>query len=48
LFAPLGADLCSQITRDQGSECKDTAAVGPKLAIVAPVDPDRPIKLGRK
>ena len=38
--------LRDQITRDKGSECKDTAAVGPKLAI-AP-DPDKPIKLGRK
>jgi truncated hemoglobin YjbI len=40
--------LRSQITRDQGSECKDTSAAGPKLAIVAPQDPDRPVKLGRK
>ena len=37
--------LRSQITRDQGSECKDTGA-GPRLAIAA--DPDRAIKLGRK
>jgi hemoglobin len=40
--------LRSQITRDQGSECKDTGAAGPRLAIVAPDDPARPIKLGRK
>jgi hemoglobin len=40
--------LRSQITRDQGSECKDTAAAGPKLAVVATADPDRPIKLGRR
>jgi len=38
--------LRSQVTRDTGSECKDTSVVAPKLAI-AP-DPDRPIKLGRK
>jgi hemoglobin len=40
--------LRGQITRDRGSECEDTAAAGPKLAIVAPANPDRPIKLGRK
>jgi hemoglobin len=40
--------LRSQITRDHGSECKDTGAAGPKLAIAAPDDPGRPIKLGRK
>lgn len=40
--------LRGQITRDRGSECKDTAAAGPKLAVVAPADPDRPIKLGRR
>jgi len=40
--------LRSQITRDQGSECKDTAAAGPKLAVVATADPDRPIKLRRR
>lgn len=39
--------LRGQITRDRGSECQDTAAAGPKLAF-APVDPDRPIKLGRR
>lgn len=38
--------LRSQITRDQGSECKDTSSAGPKLAI-AP-DPDKPIKLKRR
>lgn len=38
--------LRHQITRDRGSECDDTAAARPRLAI-AP-DPDRPIKLGRK
>jgi hemoglobin len=38
--------LRSQITRDQGSECKDTAAAGPRLAVVG--DPARTIKLGRK
>jgi len=40
--------LRGQITRDQGSECDDTAAARPKLAIIAPGDPARPIKLGRK
>src|ERR1051325_1293198 len=40
--------LRGQITRDQGSECKDTSAAGPKLAIAVPDDPARPIKLGRK
>lgn len=40
--------LRGQITRDQGSECKDTSAAGPKLAIVALADPERPIKLGRR
>ena len=38
--------LRSQITRDRGSECKDTAAASPKLAVAA--TPDRPIKLGRR
>lgn len=38
--------LRGQITRDQGSECKDPG--GPKLAIAVPDDPARPIKLGRK
>jgi hemoglobin len=36
----------AQITRDRGSDCDDTAATAPRLAIAA--DPDRPIKLGRK
>ena len=40
--------LRGQITRDQGSECKDTAAAGPRLAVVATGDPERPIKLGRR
>jgi len=40
--------LRSQITRDRGSECKDTAEAAPKLAVVAAPDPDRPIKLGRR
>lgn len=39
--------LRSQITRDTGSECKDTSATGPKLAVAAPAT-DRPIKLGRR
>jgi hemoglobin len=40
--------LRSQITRDAGSECKDTGEDRPKLAIARPSDPDRPIKLGRR
>ena len=40
--------LRGQITRDRGSECDDTRAATPKLAIAPPSDPDRPIKLGRK
>jgi hemoglobin len=40
--------LRSQITRDRGSECDDTAAARPRLAVAPPGDPDRPIKLGRK
>ena len=40
--------LRAQITRDKGSECKDTSAASPKLAIVSTPDPDKPIKLGRK
>jgi hemoglobin len=39
--------LRSQITRDVGSECKDTSSAGPKLAVVAD-DPDKPIKLRRR
>lgn len=38
--------LRSQITTDQGSECKDTSVVASEVA-VAPVT-DAPIKLGRK
>jgi len=40
--------LRHQITRDRGSDCDDTAAAAPRLAIARPADPDRPIKLGRK
>ncbi len=40
--------LRGQITRDRGGECDDTAAARPKLAIVPPSDPDRPVKLGRR
>ncbi|CAN5589509.1 hypothetical protein BH11MYX1_BH11MYX1_42800 [soil metagenome] len=41
--------LRSQITRDKGSECKDTTVVAPKLAVAPPPpDPDKRIKLGRK
>jgi hemoglobin len=39
--------LREQITRDKGSECKDTGEARPKLAI-AVAQADRPIKLGRK
>lgn len=40
--------LRAQITKDQGSECKDTS-VGAKLAVAPPVqDPETRIKLGRK
>jgi hemoglobin len=39
--------LRSQITRDKGSECKDTSSAGPKLAIV-PEPSDAKIKLGRR
>lgn len=39
--------LRGQITRDRGSDCDDTAAAAPRLAI-APASPDRPIKLGRR
>ncbi|HEY3807527.1 MAG TPA: group 1 truncated hemoglobin [Kofleriaceae bacterium] len=40
--------LRSQITKDQGSECKDTS-VGQKLAVARPIqDPDTRIKLGRR
>lgn len=41
--------LRAQITRDQGSECKDTSSASPGLRIAPPEpDPDRKIKLGRK
>lgn len=41
--------LRPQITRDLGSECKDTAVTAAKLAIaVPPTAPDARIKLGRK
>lgn len=40
--------LRPQITRDRGSECDDTAAARPRLAVAPPGDPDRPIKLGRR
>jgi hemoglobin len=40
--------LRAQITKDKGSECKDTAAVAPKLAPVPQREPDAKIKLGRK
>jgi len=40
--------LRAQITRDQGSECKDTGEGRPKLAIAVEQDPDKPIKLGRR
>ncbi len=40
--------LRGQITRDKGSECKDTGESRPKLAIASESNPDKPIKLGRK
>ena len=41
--------LRDQITRDKGSECKDTSSASPKLAVAPPVpDPETKIKLGRK
>ncbi len=39
--------LRDQITRDKGSECKDTGEAG-KLVVPVLKDPDAPIKLGRK
>ena len=40
--------LRDQITRDRGSECKDTGE-SDKLAVAVPApDPDRPVKLGRR
>ncbi len=38
--------LRSQITRDQGSECKDTSVVAPPEAVAS--DPDRRVTLGRR
>ena len=38
--------LRDQITRDKGSECKDTGEGQP--ALQPPKDPDAPVKLGRK
>jgi len=38
--------LRPQITRDQGSECKDTKELAPKLAIAQPPPADTLIKLG--
>jgi hemoglobin len=38
--------LRAQITRDKGSECKDTSEATPRP--VEPSDPDKRIKLGRK
>jgi hemoglobin len=41
--------LRAQITRDKGSECEDTRALGPRLSIAPPEpDPDAPVKLGRR
>ncbi|MGE0547908.1 MAG: group 1 truncated hemoglobin [Kofleriaceae bacterium] len=40
--------LRAQITSDRGSECKDTSAARPKLAIAAEPVPATLIKLGRK
>jgi truncated hemoglobin YjbI len=41
--------LRAQITKDRGSECKDTLAVAPKLAVVStPPDPEARVKLGRR
>lgn len=44
--------LRDQITRDKGSECETTTALGPKLAIARSPSPepspDKPIKLGRR
>ena len=41
--------LRDQITRDKGSECKDTSSAGPKLAVAVPApNPDARIKLGKK
>lgn len=41
--------LRPQVTRDPGSECKDTAMVAPRLAVAPPApDPDAKLTLGRK
>lgn len=43
--------LRDQITRDRGSECKDTSEASAERAIAAAAassDPERPIKLGRR
>lgn len=40
--------LRDQITRDKGSECKDTGEGRPKLVVASEPNPDAPIKLGRK
>ena len=40
--------LRAQITRDQGSECKDTGEARSELAIAVEPDPGKPIKLGRR
>lgn len=41
--------LRAQITRDKGSECKDTSVTEAKLAIAKPAaDPEARIKLGRR
>ena len=40
--------LRSQITRDTGSECGNTTALGPKLAVVPEPPPDSRIRLGRR
>ncbi|HEX4452190.1 MAG TPA: group 1 truncated hemoglobin [Kofleriaceae bacterium] len=41
--------LRSQITKDKGSECKDTSVAGARLAVAPPVqDPETKIKLGRR
>ncbi len=39
--------LRSQVTKDTGSECKDTGEAD-KLRMARAVDPDAPVKLGRR
>lgn len=39
--------LRDQITRDRGSECKDTGEAG-RIPAPAVKDPERPVKLGRR